>query len=265
MCDHAVRGNTLEEKLNDLKMLSLTDEGVFDSLDNKGHILKPWTWFAGKPQVAPESANAPPTAPPADDTRISDLEATISSQKEIIKDLERQLSASNNRTSEQSQQLREANTKIRDLTFQLADDSKVHLQQRKEIQQLTEELRKHGVSLLDEEAPKEEFKKFINVIVLSPDHSYALNMKTDEPISQGVRVSQDPWTSRSDSHHYLNNQDTAPLKAYIFGKKLRSHETVQDLLITFNVSTESSEVLNSSWQKISPTAPIQTIIIRDKR
>jgi uncharacterized coiled-coil protein SlyX len=141
MCDHVVRGNTLEEKLNDLKMLSLTDEGVFDSLDNKGHILKPWTWFGGRPQVAPKPANAPPksedkktdktdsTPPPANDTRISDLEATISSQKETIKDLERQLSASNNRTSEQSQQLREANTKIKDLTFQLADDSKVHLEQ----------------------------------------------------------------------------------------------------------------------------------------
>ena len=87
MSDHAVRGNTLEEKLNDLKMLSLTDEGVFDSLDNKGHILKPWTWFAGKPQVAPEPANAPPTPPPADDTRISDLEATISGLKETITDL----------------------------------------------------------------------------------------------------------------------------------------------------------------------------------
>ena len=130
MCDHAVRGNTLEEKLNDLKMLSLTDEGVFDSLDNKGHPLKPWKWFAGKPQVAPESANAPPTPPPADDTRISDLEATISEQNEFILVLQRQLTTSNKRTSEQSQQLIEADNKIRDLTFQLADASKLHLEQR---------------------------------------------------------------------------------------------------------------------------------------
>ena len=258
MCEPVVRGNTLEERLNDLKLLSLPDEGVYGTFVNKEHPFKPWTWFGGSPKVAPEPTNALP----APDTRISDPESTISGLNETIADLHRQLSAWSNRTSEQSQQLREANTKIRDLTFQLADDSKVHLQQRKEIQQLTEELRKHGVSLLDEEAPKEEFKKFINVIVLSPDHSYALIMKSDVPISQGVRDSQDPWTDR---YHYLNNQDTAPLKAYIFGKKLRSHETVQDLLTTFNVSTQDSEVLNSSWQEISPTAPIQTIIIRDKR
>ena len=94
------------------------------------------------------------------------------------------------------------------------------------------------VSLLDEETPKEEFKKFINVIFLSPDHSYVLNIKGDKPISQGVRDSQDSWTDR---YYYLNNQDTDPLKTYVFGKKLQSHKTVQDLLTTFNVSTKYSQ------------------------
>ena len=262
MCDHAVRGNTLEEKLNDLKMLSLTDEGVFDSLDNKGHILKPWTWFAANPPVAPEPANAPPTPPPADDTRISDLEATISGLKETILDLERQLSASNSRTEEQSQQLREANKSIIEQKRQLVEAYKFHLENSQEIQRLKEELRKHGISLLDEETSKQEFKKFTGVIVLSPDHSYAMNIKSDGPISQGVRDPQDP---RTDSYHYLNNQISEHLPAYVYGKNLERHKTVQDLLTTFNVSTQYSEVLNSSWQEISPTVPIQTIIIRDKR
>jgi hypothetical protein len=257
MCEKVLRGNTLQERLHDLKLLSLPDEGACATPLNKEHLLKPWTWFARTPKVSPESTNAPPAL----DTHISETESTISALNDTIADLQRQLLASSTRTSEQSQQLREASDRIRNLTFELAADSKVHSQQTNQIQQLTEELRTRGPPLLEEEGPKEEFKKFLNVIVLSPDHSYALNMKSDEPISQGGRDSQDEWTAR---YHYLQNEDSAYLKGYIYGKKLQHQETVQDLLTIFNVSTAHSDVLNSSWQKISPGAPIQTIIIRDK-
>ena len=140
----------------------------------------------------------------------------------------------------------EANKNIIEQKRQLVETYKFHLQNSQEIQRLTEELRKHGVSLLDEETPKEEFKKFTEIIVLSPDHSYAMNIKSDMPISQGVRDPQDPRT------------------AYVYGKHLNRHNTVQDLLTTFNVSSQYSDVLNSNWQKIDGTAPIQTIIIKEK-
>ncbi len=105
MCDHVVRGNTLEEKLNDLKMLSLSSDPYADGMLDR-HDAYAWynPWF-GSSQVTSETPNQPdtttdtnappnqlgtktdPTPPPDNDTRISDLESTISSQNETILDL----------------------------------------------------------------------------------------------------------------------------------------------------------------------------------
>lgn len=251
MCDHVIRGNTLEEKLHDLKMLSLSSDPLTDgTLDRHDSIWKPWTWFNGSEKVAPETPNQPDTT--ADPTITADLvqlESTIKSQSETIADLRRKLIASNNRTLEQSEQLRKANKDIIEQKKQLVEALKLHLQNSQEIQRLTEELRKHDISLLDEETPKEEFKKFTEIIVLSPDHSYAMNIKSDMPISQGVRDL---------------NQISEHSPAHVYGKNLERHNTVQDLLTAFNVSHQYSDVLNSNWQKIDGTAPIQTIIIKEK-
>ena len=56
-----------------------------------------------------------------------------------------------------------------------------------EIPKLFEKLERHGIiTALIQDHPKEEFKDVTNVIILSSDHSCALNFKCDEPISRKV-------------------------------------------------------------------------------
>ena len=90
----------MEDKLHDLKMLSLSSDPRADvTLDRHDTSWKPWTWFNGSEKVAPEKEA--PTS-----TRISELETeltttkaklttaqqSISSQQATIVDLQRQLS-----------------------------------------------------------------------------------------------------------------------------------------------------------------------------
>ena len=104
-----------------------------------------------------------------------------------------------------------------------------------------------GFTDLQHPPPKEEFKDVTNVIVLSPDHSCAMNFKWDKPISQNSAAP---------------NYQGAYITSYLYVMNLQRHSQVHDLLTAFNLSHDYHDVLNLNWEKVDHTAPIQTIIIK---
>ena len=101
MCDHVVRGKTMDEKLNNLKMLCLSidplPDVMLDRHDSRWNLL---TWFIWSEKVTPTNA------------RISQLETELTTGKAEVTTAKAQLHTSKEDLTTGNAALTTANTEL---------------------------------------------------------------------------------------------------------------------------------------------------------